>query len=879
MKNLYKLFIFCTIVFFSGTLFTSAYFAKFIINIPNPAISLASVESTVLDVSITLENTYDYEEGEFRYTIMRQDICNEYNEDWDCIDQVPNLCPYISISPKNEESTEIGFSKNPPNFSFYARGDLSSPNDLVDNWEVTITSPCFEGECPSDYNSNLNGAPLDQSHKGQTFKCNIIVESSEPPPLVKKFFGNSLAYAQLSSLNRVEISAILTGEYTPEPTGNSSVLFLPGLMASRLYNSSEQLWEPGNNSDVEALYMNESGESIDPNIYVGEIIKETNVPVNLGFAGQNIYKSFSNKMDDLVSLGVINEWQSYAYDWREDVFDILENGTKYEDETKYLEDVLEDLVINSDSGKATIVAHSNGGILAKALLKKLQDDKNAGRNNLIDKVDVLILVAVPQIGTGKTVPSMLHGYDQKLLGGNLMNEIHARQLGKNMPSAYGLLPSREYINRVSASPVSFKTGVVTDIFTGAYGNVVDSYAEYKDFIFGVEGIENPSVDNTDYPIKLLSSLFNKAEQLHDQIDQWIPPESMRVIEVAGWGLDTVAGFNYYSKFTGCKNTELNCKDGYILDARPVFTIDGDETVVVPTAHYMEGQNIEQYWVDLRKYNKFFSFNFNRDHKDIFEVNSVNNLLESILKQVNIDIDSYLKNEVPLYEGNRLRISIHSPVKIGAYDSQGNFTGKICRDDSDFCYVEESIINSSYLEFGEGKYINLPEEELNKVILEGADLGVFTFEIEKVLENQSIENYYFKNIPVTSEMKGEFVINQSNEPELKIDVSGDGIYDFTISPNDQFNPILYLQIFKETIKNLDIKQNRKNNFIKRIDRMINLINRGKINKAELRMEKFSSVLEKRLDKKDPKKPKSGRLTKQQAEELLIMLENLLNNLEK
>lgn len=46
-----------------------------------------------------------------------------------------------------------------------------------------------------------------------------------------------------------------------------------------------------------------------------------------------------------------------------------------------------------------------------------------------------------------------------------------------------------------------------------------------------------------------------------------------------------------------------------------------------------------------------------------------------------------------------------------------------------------------------------------------------------------------------------------------------------------------------------------------------------------MEKFTDVLEKRLDKEDPKKPKPGRLTKQQAEELLIMLENLLNNLEK
>ena len=91
------------------------------------------------------------------------------------------------------------------------------------------------------------------------------------------------------------------------------------------------------------------------------------------------------------------------------------------------------------------------GLSPKALLKKLQDDKYAGRNNLIDKVDVLILVAVPEIGTAKAVPAMLHGYDQEIFGGLLMDAMHARELEKNMLGAFGLLPSREYINRVDAS--------------------------------------------------------------------------------------------------------------------------------------------------------------------------------------------------------------------------------------------------------------------------------------------------------------------------------------------------------------------------------------------------------------------------------------------
>lgn len=475
---------------------------------------------------------------------------------------------------------------------------------------------------------------------------------------------------------------------------------------------------------------------------------------------------------------------------------------------------------------------------------------------------------------------MLHGYGQKIAGGLIMDDVYAREFGKNMPGAYGFLPSREYINRLSASPVSFESGTTTKIFTDVYGNVIDSYTEYKSFLFGDEGREKPSIDNTNYPIILSKNLFTKSENLHNQIDLWMPSESMRVIEVAGWGLDTVAGFNYYSKFTGCKNTEISCKDGYILDSRPIFTIDGDKTVVVPSAHYMEGDNIEKYWVDIQEYNSQLPFGLrkDRDHSSVFEVGPLNTLVISVLKKDEVFLGPVVKNSMPLYQDNLLRLSIHSPVKIGAYDSQGNFTGKICPENSDFCYIEENIVNSSYLEFGEGKYLNLPEEELDKVILEGTDIGVFTFEIEKVLPDQTYENYFFKNIPVTPEMKGEFVINQLNELELKIDVEGDGEFDFQINSQNDFDPILYLEIIKKTVQNLDLKENRKNNFIKRIDRVIKLINKGKINKAELKVEKFTDVLEKRLDKEDPKKPKPGRLTKQQAEELLIMLENLLNNLE-
>ena len=208
--------------------------------------------------------------------------------------------------------------------------------------------------------------------------------------------------------------------------------------------------------------------------------------------------------------------------------------------------------------------------MAKALLKKLQDDKDAEVSDLIDKVDVLILVGVPQIGTAKTVPTVLHGYDEDILRGFLLSASEAREFGRNMPAALGLLPSREYINRVSSSPVTFLDNAIpygaSTQLVQAYGSAIDSYQEYKDFLFGSEGRTNPPIDQINLPINLSQSLFADAESLHDDLDALTPPASLRVIEIAGWGQDTLASFEYYPKSV-CSG--LSCH--FVLDEKPDFT--------------------------------------------------------------------------------------------------------------------------------------------------------------------------------------------------------------------------------------------------------------------------------------------------------------------
>jgi len=479
------------------------------------------------------------------------------------------------------------------------------------------------------------------------------------------------------------------------------------------------------------------------------------------------------------------------------------------------------------------------------------------------------LVAVPQIGTAKAVPAIMHGYGQQILGGWLVDESHARELGRNMPGAYGLLPSKEYINHVSASPATFiDTAIPSNVTTKmvqAFGSAINSYAEYKDFLFGNEGRINPTINQTKLPINLSQSLFTKAESLHDSIDPWIPPASMRVMEVAGWGLDTVASMEYYPR-SDCAG--LNCT--FVLDEKPRFTADGDGTVVAPSAQYINflGSG-EKYWLNLLT-------SESKKHSDILEVYSLLTFISNTIQNLPVDL-TYLSTTLPVDTLNRFRISIHSPVNLDAYDADGNHTGKICPPGSDFCYVEENIPNSSYLEFGEGKYINLPEDKVKSIKLQGTDVGTFTYESEKVLPNGTSSTLSFVDIPVTTQTQAEITLNQNGTPQLKLDVTGDGVPDFTLTPSATFDPITYLQIMKATIDSLDLAPAKIKAFDNRVDNIIKSIQKGKIDKAKLKAEKFKNVLEKKLAKPDPKKPKPKKLSKTDAQLLLDMLNKLLDNI--
>jgi len=688
-----------------------------------------------------------------------------------------------------------------------------------------------------------------------------------------------------SVVEGVEFIPWLTEDPIKEKTDCcSNVVFIPGLEASRLYTngllSENQLWEPNRNQDVEWLYLDENGESLYEDIYTRDIIKRTNV--GFGVLDSNVYKSFADNMDTLVLEKKINNWEALPYDWRMDLNKIVMEPVKLKNgETYNIIDKIIKLAESSQTKKVSIVTHSNGGLVAKILINEL---KKRGKENLVVQ---LVMVASPELGTPSAVTALLHGDDQEIAKGFLMKKSTARTLGENMMGGYNLLPQGEYFKKVASPVVEFDASVdKVNNFRSIYGDNIDSASELKDFLLAKDGRVEPANSDTDKPNVLKSNLLSLAEENHNAIDTWTPPENIKVTELAGWGSKTVRGIKYIGR-EDCMTGLTLCVKTTVLDREPLFTEEGDQTVVSPSATV----GSSTYYLDLKMVKNNTKNNF--IHKDIFEASSTLNFVKDVLLNSTSTLPEYITKVKPASEDKTLELALHSPVSIDVYDSDGKHTGLINNPNSksDFQAFEENIPGSRYMEFGEGKYVLLDDNTAYIVKLQGLDVGTFTLE-SKILSSggETLSSKQFVDIPTSPHMKAEIFISStstaSSSDSIKIDVNGDGINDFTIIPSSNFDPILYLQILKKTVETFDASQKTKNEIYKKIDKIIKSLEKNKSKNAILKIKQFSKdfALKEKYEReqikkahKEEKNEKKMKLNRSESEIMLQMLNQLLNNL--
>ena len=713
-----------------------------------------------------------------------------------------------------------GFSE----FELFAKNESTGTFDLV--YSYTPSNPYGGGELLNE----------------------LAIQRTLPQPVeAQEFKAIFYQYGRVNDTSGGPAVVELDGFGEAKSGGNSNVLFLPGFQGSRLYkqgNSFEdQLWLPTRNQDAEQLYLRDDGTPVDPTIYTRDIIDESH-----GF-GLNIYKGFMNFMDtEMVGAGVINQWHPYAYDWRKPIDEIAGEAN--------LIQAVNELASTSQNGKVAIIAHSMGGNIAKLLLTN---------PNIAGKVDKLILVATPQLGTPHAIGGLLHGANQGIPF--VLSQQTARTLGENMLSAYSLLPSAAYFNEVADPVITFSEDIAdSHDFRALYGESIDTFTEFTSFMTGDGGTRSEPIDlNTLTPNVLDVNLFNRSKNTTDVLTSWIPPEGVKVTQIAGWGLDTIYQFEYSP--LSCDFCDTQDGEFPLLNVEPKFTIDGDKTVVALSAKNELLNNVNSYYLNIRSSN--LGQVIPNSHATVMEISSLQRLISMVI-DTGDSLPAFITQEIPNADtGNAYRLRMKSPVEVHVYDSQGRHVGLNKNNNTELVEYDEEIPNSSYFQIEEKKYISLDGNDMYTVKLRGEGSGIFTFEIDEVQGDIPVKTFSYNTIPTTGNLIGELIINPDSEdsPQLQLDVNGDGTVDAEVTDGETLSSEAGLVLLEQAIQNTGMSEKEQKRLLQYIDKTMKKMAKERDTRAIKKLED--------LGKKVDEMVKKQALSEQEAISLRQIVASIIN----
>jgi pimeloyl-ACP methyl ester carboxylesterase len=575
----------------------------------------------------------------------------------------------------------------------------------------------------------------------------------------------------------------------PESKPLSNVLFIPGTKESRLYmrdgtNPEKELWEPVLDHDVSLLAMNPDGTS-KHQIYTRDIMDYAYSRMPLlataaKLAGGDLsvmYAPFQKFMDGLVAKNTLKEWRAYPYDWRYDVGDVVKNGTLVAEATGtptrvYLSDLVQQLASTSPTGKVTIIGHSNGGLVAKALGVELQ---KAGKLPLVDRV---IMVGTPQLGTPLAIGTLLHGDDQALVNGLIARSDTVRAASLTMPGPYDLLPSSAYFNKVHTPVVSFANDALDTAYRARYGTDISSSTKFTEFLTNARNSRNaPAVNDLETPAILSTTYINKARTTHDALDSWIPPASLPLISIAGWGQPTPGQYKYSSQPSrwNCPLLQLlllQCGSGAKLVHPSIKTGDGDSVVVSPSAT-AAGQSM---YLDTKNLNVPIT------HQSLLSAAAIQSQIVDSMKGVSTTEPQITTTQPTGAVDPLLVVSTHSPVIISATDENGKRSGIVTAEGfSDFYFKAENIRGSYVERSGDDNYIYLPMGGHYTFSVQAYADGQATIDIGMTnAEGGITQTQTFAAITTTASTTMTFTVAQGVATPLAVDTYGTGHVDLIAS---------------------------------------------------------------------------------------------------
>lgn len=587
-----------------------------------------------------------------------------------------------------------------------------------------------------------------------------------------------------------------TNPEPPEPLV-SSVLFLPGFKGSELFRTNAtcpllgvastalggtgcdwKLWLPAADSEVSQLFLTPQGESRNADIY-------TRADSVLSSAlGRKFYTSFIETMEraeESASFGTGWQFEPAAYDWRLASAAIATRGTpdssariRYSGETSipYLQSRIRALASTSPTGKVTIVGHSYGGIVARALAHTLGGDAST-------VIDSLILVGTPEHGAPRALGALLFGDREAIPGVSflpnfLLTNATARTFGLSSPAAYELLPDASYFEQAPATDrhiLRFAHQGSFSLDRQAYGEGIDSRPELLAYATAAT-IPRPQPSDRDLtrPAVLSSYLIANAENADHARDRALPA-SIAIHRIAGWGGSTLSGFEYRERQRFVLGAPIGSTTVYI----PAFTQSGDGVVPYWSAAGAATGATQDHRLDLPALNQGAQ---RIAHANLLEAPQTQALIANILRGTDSPTMN-LRRAVAVNEvTTRLRVMVFGSATLSLNDEEGNQTGAKL----DGTYTED-IPNSTYGEIGAYSYVEIPSGQAYEVRIQATGNGVFTVSFVEEDERGTSVITSILDIPSTDATSATMTIGSDDSlSALAVDLDGDGTVDVHNEPS-------------------------------------------------------------------------------------------------